>query len=691
MRRISILLSIALLLPAQEPQKTFTFKSSTNLVIVNVEVKDKSGKVIEGLKASDFTLTEDGKPQPISVFEFQKLTGEVAPPVNVATIAPPTSHVVPAGFSASTPGQIRYQDRRLMVMLFDFSSMPIQDQIRAQDGALKFLAKQMTSSDLVAIMTNTNKVRVEQDFTEDRETLVSTIKGFHIGEASDLAGLANTGDDNEEDTGAAFVADETEYNIFNTDLKLAALETAAKMLGSLPEKKALVYFSSGIQKTGMENQSQLRATINAAIKANVAFYPIDASGLSATPPAGDATKNSPRGNGIYSGGTQTNQRASAHDAQETLTSLAADTGGKAFLDNNDLALGIQQVQKDIGSYYILGYYSTNDARDGKYRRLKVVLNEKMNAKLDYRGGYFAQKQFAKFNANDKEQQLQEALLLGDPLTDLRMALEIDYFRIAKDAFFVPVSVKIPTAQVDMKKKGADEITEFDFIGQVRDGKGKLMGSVRDGIKVKLNAADATQKKRGSFQYSTGFTLPPGDFKLKVLARENATGKMGTFESAFTVPNMVDQKTGLKLSSVVWSGQREALTAAVGDAGTKKKLLSADPLVQDGQRLIPSVTHVFRKDQNLFVYLEVYDPATQADTKATSVQANLAFFLGDKKAFESPAVRLGEELKGRRSTVPLQFQVALAKLPPGTYTCQVNIVDEIGRKFAFPRGSVVVTP
>ena len=399
-----------------------------------------------------------------------------------------------------------------------------------------------------------------------------------------------------------------------------------------------------------------------------------------------------RGTGIFTGSAQRGQRDKLNDQQETLYSLAADTGGKAFLDNNDLALGISQAQKDVTSYYILGYYSSNPTPDGKFRRVKVSLDQKIKANLGYRSGYFAAKQFEKFNAADKERQLEEALLLGDPLTDLRMALEVNFFRLTKDTYYVPVSVKIPASQISMKKRGSDETTEFDFIGQVRDNKGRMSGNVRDGIKVKLNEADAAQRTRKSFQYNTGFTLPPGDYKLKFLSRENQTGKMGTFETSFKIPDLAAATgAGLKLSSVVWSSQRELLSAAVGDAGTKKKIIAADPLVQDGQRLVPSITRVFRKDQNLLVYLEVYDTGTDAGTKAVSVSANVSFFLGDKKAFESPSVRLSDLAKTRRATLPLQFQVPLAKLLPGQYTCQINIVDEIGRKFAFPRSSVVVLP
>ena len=199
---------------------------------------------------------------------------------------------------------------------------------------------------------------------------------------SELAGLADTGDDNGEDTGAAFVADETEFNIFNTDQKLAAIEKASRMLAALPEKKALIYFSAGVSKTGVDNQAQLEASINAAVKANVAIYPIDTRGLMADPPGGGASKAASRGTGIFNGSVYNSQRAGINDSQETLVTLAADTGGKAFLDSNDITAGITQAQQDMRSYYILGYYTTNNAEDGKYRTINVKLNNGMLAKLE---------------------------------------------------------------------------------------------------------------------------------------------------------------------------------------------------------------------------------------------------------------------------------------------------------------------
>src|SRR5262249_13206747 len=154
--------------------------------------------------------------------------------------------------------------------------------------------------------------------------------------------------------------------------------------------------SSGIPKTGVENQSQLRATVNAAIRSNVSFYPVDATGLVAEAPSGNASVASPRGTGVFSGTHQRGRVDSRNNQQETLVTLAADTGGKALLDNNDLSLGISQAQKDINSYYIIGYYSTNGAKDGRFRRIEIKLNNKeLQVKLEHRNGYYADKVFAK--------------------------------------------------------------------------------------------------------------------------------------------------------------------------------------------------------------------------------------------------------------------------------------------------------
>jgi VWFA-related protein len=703
MRRFALLPFLFLLLPQGNAQDAVTFTSQANLVVIDVSVKDKSGKVLPDLKKSDFTILEDGKPQQLSVFEFQKLDSDTPPAPVPAT---KTVKEAAAGVAAAPPapkpagglpvgkpkGTIRFQDRRLVAMLFDFSTMGIPEQARAQRSAIQFIHEQMKPADVVAIMTaGTGPLKIDQDFTDDKDRLEEVVKGFQIGVASELAVLGGNGDDTTgDDTGAAFSADETEFNIFNNDRKLATLESAAKLLAAFPEKKALIYFSAGIEQSGNDNRAQLESAVNAAKRANVAFYPIDARGLVAGAPAGDASSAGGRGSSAFQGANVNSRGASRDNSQETLSTLASDTGGRLFVDNNDLSVGMQKARDDISSYYIVGYYSTNGKMDGKYRRVQVKLNNNIQAKIDYKSGYFGEKDFKKFNTSDKEGQLEQALMLGEPLTDLSLSGELNYFRLARDRYFVPFSVKIPGAEIALAKSKGKAQTEFEFIGQLRDSHTKLVGIVRDGIKVKLAEETAAQLASRPIAYGTGFTVPPGTYTLKFLARENETGKMGTYETKFVVPDLApDKPETLKVSSVIWSSQRQPITDSIATV-EKKKILEADPLVDGGQKLVPSITHVFRKDQNLYVYMEVYDPGLDASQKP-SVAATLSFYRGKTKSFESEPVRLDSFIPRRGQTLPVRFQAPLAQLATGRYTCQINLIDETGRKFAFQRTDMVVLP
>jgi VWFA-related protein len=706
----STILFLCALLPtfAQQPAQNTAngparFSTTTQLVVEDVLINGKDGKPIQGLKPSDFTVTEDGKAQTISIFEFQKLEGDQANASSVPAkpaaepsipAKPPEKSVVnpvtTIQIAPEKPGDLKYRNRRLIVMFFDMTSMPIQDQKRAQTAALKFLQTQMTPADLVAIMTFSSDVKVVEDFTGDRGQLEKDIRSLIIGEGQGFE--YSSSDDSASDTGAAFQQDDTEFDIFNTDRQLSALETAVKLLGSLNEKKSLVYFASGIQRNGLDNQAQLRSTINAAIRANVSFYPIDARGLVAQAPLGDATKGSPGSQAMYSGSSARAVTSNFQNQQETLYTLASDTGGQALLDNNDLSLGIVQAQKAVTSYYIIGYYTSNTAQDGHFRRIKITVNNSAIAgrisKLDYRQGYYAGKQFNKFSESDKERQLAEALMLGDPITDMDVAMELDYFRLGRDRYFVPLAVKIPGSEIELARHGGAESTRFDFIGEIKDSKGATVGNVRDNIQVKLKDESAQQLAATTLEYDTGFTLPPGAYTAKFLARENETGKMGTFETKFIVPDLTTEQKYLPISSVVLSNQRQKLDASVATAEKNKKILAAHPLIQDGVKLIPSVTRVLRTDQNLYVYLEVYEPA--ADT-TQPVTAYVSFYRGKVKAFETEPLRVSEGLNPKTKAVPLRFSVPLEKLRPGRYICQVSVLDPTTQKFAFWRAPVVVLP
>ncbi|MBV9403934.1 MAG: VWA domain-containing protein [Acidobacteriaceae bacterium] len=698
MKPLALICTILLAIEPLLAQQRATFSTTTNVVIVNVTVLDRNGKPIENLTKDDFELYEDGKLQKLQAVDLQRLNTKVLPPVDSAAAQPPAE---PKGYDPDAEKATlnsrmlsKYQDRRLIILLFDFSSMQPAEQIRAKQAAIKFLSGQMTASDTVSIMAFGSELQTLLDFTSDRDLLINTINKFRIGESSENATFADEGADAQDQSGQ-FVADETEFNIFNADLKLAALEDAARKLAQYPEKKALIYISSGIQKNGVDNQSQLRATVNTAVRANVAFYPIDARGLSALVPGGDATQAGAVGNNLYSGAGQRSLKENFNNQQETLATLALDTGGKALLDSNDLTEGMRQVQTDFTSYYVLSYVSSNTAQDGRYRRIQVKLSQKdgpLRAKLDYRQGYYGPTTFARMHDVDKEAQLSQAMLSDNPVTDLALAVEVDYFRLEKDKYFAPISVKIPGSALAFHSKGAKQATELDFIAEVFDTRNRAAAAVRDTIPLKVDLTTAGQVVRKSIQYDTGVTLTPGSYRLRFVARENGEGKIGTFETPFTIPDLAAGKA-LRISSVILSNQREPVSQQVAGVKNDKKLVANNPLIDKGQKLVPNVTKVFRSGQNMLVYVEVYDPtipdSLPENFRRADVEATLALYRGDKKVYETPPVRANRLLDNRSATLPVWLQVPTSGIQPGKYDCQINLIDEFGRKFAFPRTGLAI--
>jgi VWFA-related protein len=676
------------------PSGTYTLTAKSQLVVETVVVKDKQGKFISGLGAKDFTVTEDGTPQTIRFCEHQDLVAEQAP---VAPAAPGTEQIklykqlTRTQIAPEAPENSRYKDRRLLALYFDMTAMRPDDQLRALSAAEKFLRTQMTTVDLVAILRyQGGSVDILQDFTADRNKLLSILETMIVGEGQ---GSAETIDDaSSADTGAAFGQDDTEFNVFNTDRQLSALQTAAKMLSQLNEKKSLIYFASGLHLNGIDNQAQLHATVDAAIRAGVSFWPVDARGLVAEAPLGDATQGSPGNSGMYSGTAAIANTTNFQQSQDTLYALAGDTGGKALFDNNDLTRGIVQAQESVSDYYVIGYYTSNTARNGHFRRVKITLNQNETAKLDYRQGYYADKEFSHFTTVDKERQLEDALMLEDPITDLSIAMEIDHFQLNRAEYFVPIIIKIPGRELALAKRGGAEHTLIDFVGEIKDlVGGTTVTNVRDNVNIKLTDATAAELAKRPIEYDTGFTLLPGKYMIKFLARDDETGRIGTYQTNFVIPNLNKEEAHVPISSVVLSSQRVDLKDALFNAQKDKdrvKEEDVNPLVQNGQKLIPSVTRVFRQNQNMYVYLQAYEQGVAA---VQPLVAFVSFYHEQTKTFETQPMEITNALNNRLQTMPFSFSIPLSQLPPGEYDCQISVLNPTGQKAAFWQTQVKVVP
>ena len=654
------------------------FKASSNLVILTVYVHGKDGKPVASLKPEDFTILENGKQQAISVFEFQSLSDAepTAPEADKKLAIRSAAEATPAPATAKPETSLRFKDKRLLVLYIDWTSMDPAQQLRAKEGAQKAIREQLGPNDLMALLSFETSVVVDQELTNDKDLLLAALDRHTPGLSPDMTQVIDDNDDSGEDN-AQFTADNSEFNLFSTDRRMAALEEAAKRYGALPEKKALIWFTADAGASGTDNIAWLRSASNSAVRSNVSIYPVDVRGLKATVPGGDASTASVRGSGMFSGRQQNTERDRFTGSQDTLVTVAEETGGKALIDNNDLGAGITLARRDLRSYYVLGFYSSDDRRDGKYRKIDVKLNPKIAASLDYRSGYYADAEFKVMGSAGREKQLQDAMLLGDPVTDLPLAVEINWFRKGSE-WFVPVAVKIPGTEIPLRKKGStEETTTFDFLGEVRNAKGAQVAQLRDNIKMRLREEQAGKLKAQNLLYETGFRLPPGPYRLKMLVRENETGKMGTYERVFEVPQYA--AADLSRSSLVLTAQREpASMAAVAAARPKaSKPVEGHPLIVGDKRLIPSVTHVFRRAQTLSALVEIYE-----QPQPSSVAATLSLFNAEgKKVLESASARAES---GR-----LLIDTPLKSVSPGRYIAQLNLIDFTARKFAFPRLALTV--
>jgi VWFA-related protein len=678
--------------PVGSADQAPTIKVTSRLIIETVTVKDKKGNPIEGLTAKDFTITEDGVAQTIKICEHQTLPEDAAPlPATPAGEEKIYYRLARTQIAPETAGELRYRDHRLLALYFDMTTMPPSDQFRALEAAQKFIRTQMTSADLVAILRyDGSSIDVLQDFSDDRNHLLSILETMVVGEHQEGAEAAN--DDSSADTGAAFGQDDSEFNLFTTDRQLAALQTAAESLGRLSEKKSLIFFASGLNLNGLDNQAQLVATEQAAIRAGVSFWPIDARGLVASGPLGDATQGSPGGSAMYTGGSAMALSSRFAQSQDTLYQLALDTGGKALLDNNDLDRGIVNAQHAVSDYYILGYYTGNTAVNGKFRKVNVTVNSELASNLDFRHGYFGEKEWGKFTTADKERQLEDALAQGDPWTDLTIAVEINYFQLNKAEYYVPVFIKIPGRELALAKRGGADHTHIDLIGEIKDDYGGTTEeNIRDHFDTKLTDATAAEWAKRPIVFSSGYTLLPGKHTIKVLARDDETDRIGTFQTSFVIPNLIKETKRVPISSVVLSGQRQPYANAIYNVAKEKdqvKQAAADPLVQNGQQLIPSVTRVFSKGRSLYVFLQAYEPAA---TTAQPLIGYVSFYQGQTKVYETQPVEVSPNPNTELKTAPLNFTVDLSQLPPGRYDCQVTVLDATGVKGTFWQAPIMLVP
>jgi VWFA-related protein len=664
--------------------------TQVDMVQIDAVVTDKDGKLIKGLKPENFELLEENKPQKLEAADYydtEKIEGAANGDAEPIVIDLNT---------ANDPEKLRpiVRDHRLIVLFFDTTSLNPEDLIRSTDTATKYVKQQMAPPDLVAVIMFGTTFKTLASFTNDHDVLLKAIASMVPGKESMLAGLSTTAADavSQDDQSAAQV-DDTEFNIFNTDNKLYAVQVLSELLAGIPGKKSVLEFTSGVTQTGEENRSSLQAATDAANKANVSLYQVDSRGLMTD--ALDASTGMSRGTAGFSGQTVMAVSNARHASRDTLYTLAADTGGRTFFDLNDFTGIFKQVQDDTTGYYLLSYYSSNTARDGRYRQVKVKLvGLPPGAHIKHRPGYYAPKEFGIFNTEDREKQLDSAMSSDAVIVELPIAVDTAQFRYPDGQFLVPVSAKIATSALQWAKKSGQHEAKFDFLYEFREIKTKKIAGVqRDTMTVQLDAVNFEALSQKSLVYQGGIMLGSGSYRLKFLVRDNSSGHIGTFEQNVNIyPARPNQ---LQLSTVMLSSQLVADTARVRGQGARQggagqqirrntmgnsARVRTSPLDVNGQRIVPSVTRVFTSAQTLYVLFQAYAPPK---TDPAALRAGLVFFRNGQRSNDTPVVEPAD-INPITHAASFRISLPLDKLATGNYTVQAVVVETGGTQAAFAR-------
>ena len=404
---------------------------------------------------------------------------------------------------------------------------------RGVGAALRFVATQMTAADLVAVASLTWELTVLSDFTADRESLKDVLERLV---PVDVSTGDRTGSESPEPTDPA-------RSVVATDARLRALRLIADALSPIAQKKALLYFSAGLANAAQDTPAELRAATTAAARANLAVYPVDTRGLQAVIPSGQARVASREGEGLFSGRDVNDQFTELTASQDTMAAIASSTGGRMFSGANEVTAAFTRVQQDTAAYYLLGYSTTNVARDGRFRRVQVRVRRD-GLRVEARAGYYGEKDFAHMSRADREAQLEDSLLAPPSESQLPLNATFAWTRLNSATFAVPLAISVPLPKPPLPADGDDA---FDVLAVVQDEQGRALARVRDTLSVPSSSTSPASE----LTYASSVILPAGRFTLKSVVRDNTSGILGVASTEIRLPDLADRRSRSVLPWRAW--------------------------------------------------------------------------------------------------------------------------------------------
>jgi VWFA-related protein len=542
-----------------------TFSTKVNLVMVPVVVRDAQGKAVGTLQKEDFQLFDKGKPQVISKFSVEK-AGETKLPAEVAT------NEAEAGLEKSPAAPAAPIAQRFVLYLFDDVHTSTPDLMQARNAADRHLAESLDATTRAAIFTTSGQGNV--DFTDDRvklhEALMKLMSRPTIGpagsECPDLSYYMADLIQNKNDTMALQVAaaevlvtcdpptpgesaaqaeQQAEIvsratasrvlNLGERDTRLATtvLENAIRRLSAAPGDRTLIFVSSGFFLTD-DLRFDETDIMDRAIRANVRISSLNARGLYAIVPGGDAsTSNTVALPAVLNAKAQYQQQ-SAIAEEGIMEELADATGGRYFHNNNDLKAGFQQVAAAPEFVYVLGFSPQNLKLDGAYHALKVKLTSLRGLDLQARRGYYAPRHLAD-PEEDAKREIQEALFSRDELQDIPLELHLQFFRSSNVAAKIAVLARVSVKNLRFRKAEGRNNDNLTILSGVFDRNGNYITGMRKVVEMRLLDATLEKLLNSGITVRTNFDVAPGSYVIRLVVRDSEGQTMAARNGVVEIP------------------------------------------------------------------------------------------------------------------------------------------------------------
>jgi VWFA-related protein len=707
---LGCLLLFAVPVHAQNQSKTQdddVVKVKSNLVNIDVIVKDKKGKYISDLKPEDFTITENGVAQKVEFFD--------APLSNADKTANPTSPIPPAA------------PRNYVALVLDSQTTDLTNFKQVREGAIRYVQEHLTDADAVAVLSVTNGLQMLQPFTQDKAKLIATLEKVGTGidsktfEQRDIAtnisslqeylknadstpttGISSTGGGSEaakimiaRNVLQQFYRLRTALSVQQARPILAALGAIAEALKRIPGKKTLVMFSQGFVTPEVLDW-QVQSTIDIANRANVAIYIIDSAGLKAAAPASGAlVPSSPLGG--VSGLTNQEQRIRGVGGEtvfdnvrqegqsreyDILYRISGDTGGRLLRNNNDIGQGLERINQEIHSRYTLAYRSTNQNFDGSFRKVKIAV-QRPDVQISSRSGYYAipPEEIVLLSPSDKKLLAEFSTAEANP--GMPVFVSLTPFRTGDGLYTVPVAIELPPSAVKFGSKGDKRTLQLEVLGVLKGTPDRMLSRLGGSFDVNLTADDYASIVSNNIFYRQDLQLAPGEYTIDLIVRDKQSGKTTARREQFVLP---EPDAEFATTPVVLSRYVEPASELPPDPADFPNVF-----VHRKQLIRPSAARQFRTSDNLIMFLGVYNPANSTDTGAPMVRVTVRLFKDGQPATKPFDYVLTEIYKHPVPHLKFAEYIRLANLTPGRYQVMIETKDMVTRKFTKQEAAFEIVP